>query len=125
MCPRRSFVALTDLEQVTPAWLTEVLTSNGTLERGAVVDVEKQGSSTNTAAVARLRLDYSDDAPDDAPRRLFLKLSDRRREVDFYRVIAPAMVRPPVLRCYDAVYSREAARSHLLVEDLAEKGRSA
>ncbi len=62
--------------QVTPAWLTESLRRSGALPRGNV----------RTAAVTRVHdvqvhtisyfyaLEYSTDAPAEAPRRLFLKI---------------------------------------------------
>jgi hypothetical protein len=66
-----------------------------------------------------------------APSKLFLKVSRpnlsraisselNRKEVEFYHAIAPAMINPPFIRCYDAAYSFEYDRSHLLLDDLSE-----
>lgn len=113
-------MVLTDFDQVTPDWLTGVLRVHGDLPQGEVTGVEKNVADTNTAQVAQLRLTYSDDAPEAAPGRLFLKFSDRRREVDFYRLIVPATADPPTLICYDAGYSEALNRAHLLLEDVSK-----
>jgi len=112
-------VAITDFEQVTPEWLTGVLRRNGFLERGAVTSVEMKTHQTNTAAVANLRLSLTGDAKGGVPRALFLKLSDFRREVDFYQTVVPAMQATPlILDCYDADYDEAAGAAHLLLEDV-------
>lgn len=121
---------ITDMEQVTPDWLTEVLQEQGCLDRGKVVAVEGSPQSTNTSIVSHLEIIYSDDAPRSAPSRLFLKISrpdfssniytSHGKEVEFYNTIVPAMTDPPVVRCYDAVYSPETDRAHILLEDLSE-----
>lgn len=116
-------MVLRDAEEVTPGWLTDVLRRNGTLPQGEVVAVEKNVMPTNTAAVAQLALTYSPDAPDDAPKCLFLKLDTRRREVDFYRLIVPATDDPPTLTCYDAQYSEQDNRAHLLWDDISRTHR--
>jgi thiamine kinase-like enzyme len=120
----------TDMEQVTPDWLTEVLQERGCLDRGQVVTVKKSPRTTNTSVTSRLEMTYSADAPSSAPPWLFLKISksdfrsnlytSHRKEVEFYNTIAPAMVDPPTARCYDAVYSPETDQAHILLEDLSE-----
>jgi len=113
-------LAITDFEQVTAEWLTEVLRRGGFLQQGTVVSVEVTPQKTNTATVANLKLTYSEDAQTRAPRALFLKLSDFRREVDFYRTVVPAMESTPlILACYDAEWDEDAGASHLLLEDVS------
>ena len=123
---------ITKPEQITPEWLTGVLRKNGFLECGEVIGVKNKLTKTlKVSVVSRLEVDYSTDAPASAPSRLFLKVSRpnlsqaisselNRKEVEFYRTIAPAMSNPPFIRCYDAAYSSEYDRSHLLLEDLSE-----
>jgi thiamine kinase-like enzyme len=118
---------ITDLEQVTPEWLTTVLQEQGSLEQGIVVAVETSSQSLKTSTVSQLKISYSDDAPASAPGRLFFKLSDpdirsnlyssHAKEVEFYTKIAPTQIEPLVVRCYDAFYSPELDRAHLLLED--------
>ncbi|NLE52456.1 MAG: hypothetical protein GX613_13740, partial [Chloroflexi bacterium] len=117
-------MAITDFEQVTPEWLTEVLTRNGFIEQGAVASVELDAEKTNTAAVARLRLEWVEGTQASVPRRLFLKLADFRREVDFYRTIVPSMKATPlILNCYDAEYDANAGAAHLLLEEVSATHR--
>jgi hypothetical protein len=110
---------ITDIDQIEPAWLTYVLQEHGILARGQVAAVRKQAVHTNTATAARLEIAYSGAAPSSAPKQLFAKLGQRRIEVEFYNHIAPAMPESPAPRCYDAIYSPESGRSHLLFEDLS------
>lgn len=117
-------MVITDFEQVTPEWLTEVLTRNGFIEQGAVASVELEAEKTNTAAVARLRLEFAEGTQANVPRRLFLKLSDFRREVDFYRTIVPSMKATPlILNCYDAEYDADTGAAHLLLEEVSATHR--
>jgi hypothetical protein len=110
---------ITDPRQVPLSWLTAVLRRDGALSQGEVTAVQVETTETFTATAVRLCVSYSEDAPDSAPARLFLKLGHRRIEVEFYRVIAPAMTDPPVPYCYDAVFDPEIGQSHLLFEDLS------
>jgi hypothetical protein len=110
---------ITDIDQIDPAWLTRVLQERDVLTHGQVVGVRKQAIRTNTATAAILEVDYSDAASPSAPRRLFAKLGRRRIEVEFYNRIALAMPVSPAARCYDAAYSAETGRTHLLFEDLS------
>ena len=110
---------ITNADQVDPEWLTHVLRERGALPRGRAVALLQQAHTSNNASVARLEVDYSEDALSSAPRRLFLKLGRRRIEVEFYNRIAPTMADSPAPRCYDAAYSPETGRSHLLFDDLS------
>jgi len=77
-------------------------------------------------------LTYSDDTPATAPARLFLKLSrpdaeqrvvgssQRQNEVVFHNRVAVSMSKPPIVRCYQAVYCEETGNSHLLFDDVTE-----
>jgi hypothetical protein len=120
---------ITDMEQITPGWLTEALRRQGCLDQGKVVAVEKAPTTTQTSVVSHLEITYSDDAPESAPPRLFFKMSkpdfrsnmyvSHGKEVTFYNTLVLNMEDPPVVRCYDAVYSEETDQAHLLLEDLS------
>jgi hypothetical protein len=121
---------LTDLDHVTPEWLTEVLQHTGHLERGHVATVQlKTVRSTLASMVTHLEICYTDDATPSAPSRLFLKTSrpglvealptPGQREVAFYNRIVASMPNPPTVRCYDAACSPAAKKFHLLLEDLS------
>lgn len=119
---------ITSVEQVTPAWVNEVLRRTGESEAGRVVRVEASPvRSLIISNTCRLEVVYADDATATAPRRLFLKWSQPslearfgRNEVEFYNTVARAAPGPPLIRCYDAAFDEETGASHLLLEDLTE-----
>lgn len=123
---------ITTPEQVTPEWLTSVLRKNGFLKRGKVISVQNKLTKTlPLSVVARLEVGYSVNVPATAPSKLFLKISRtdlsqavsselNGKEVAFYRTIAREMNNPHLIRCYDAAYSSELGKSHLLLDDLSE-----
>lgn len=111
---------------VTHEWLTGRLRENGFLASGRVTDVERSRTAeTLYSHLAYFQLEYSSESPRSAPRRLLLKFSkpseDRinEREVDFYRRIAPRMLRASIPVCYDASYDETENRYYLLLEDLS------
>ena len=117
------------LEKFSADFLTERLRASGVLPRGRVIAVdagERYPAIISTAAP--LQLEYSSDAPQEAPTRLFLKAtrggldpglrSIGEREVTFYRHAAPLMPGGPIPRCYDAEYAD--GSFHLLLDDLSQ-----
>src|SRR5205807_2212221 len=92
--------------------------------------VSEQGRQVGVATPFNDKgVEYSFDAPGEAPTRLLLKSSRDglgaglqaivgEREVAFYTQAAPLMPGGPFPRCYDAECS--SGRFHLLLEDLSE-----
>jgi hypothetical protein len=128
-----SEIVITDVDKLTPEWLTARLQKQGVLERGEVRGVVHSVSQRTFASLVwHLQVSYTDDATPGAPTRLFLKSSTPalapgefnpdglRKEVLFYRTVAPAMNEPPSVRCYDAAYSSETKACHVLLEDVSE-----
>jgi hypothetical protein len=118
---------LTEIAQVTPGLLTNVLRRQGVLSRGRVIEISSETTSTIVSIVHRIQVIYSEDAPLGSPRQLFLKISkpdtdpdDVRREVCFYQSVVPTMSDPAVVRCFDAAFSEESGRGFVLLEDLSE-----
>jgi thiamine kinase-like enzyme len=120
---------ITEIEQVTPEWLTGVLRKSGALERGQVAAIEKDTSRPFGSIVSRLAVNYTEDTLDSAPRRLFLKIANPethqdfpergRHELEFYSAIPNSdAANLPIPRCYDIAFS--AAGFHLLMDDLAQ-----
>jgi len=118
---------LTDLQQATPEWLTEILRQSGALPSGHVVGAE-QAPVNSSSQVAHLDLTYSTDAVPGMPRFLLLKVGSEeleaympqrnKREIAFYRLLADEEHDLPVVRCYAAEYqSAEIDRFHLLLDD--------
>jgi hypothetical protein len=122
---------ITDIAQVTPAWLNNLFWEKGILHEGAVVDIHQvKSAKTNVSTCYRLEISYRDQVSRlSAPSCLLLKLSNPGfgwpAEVEFYNRVLPAMPATraetewPFLRCYDAVYSSEKKATHLLLEDLS------
>ncbi|HEU5133308.1 MAG TPA: hypothetical protein VFT26_14435, partial [Pyrinomonadaceae bacterium] len=115
---------ITSLDQVKPVWLTRVLRREGLLKSASVAEVSYDSSVTSFSVIAHLRLSYSRSST--APDRLFLKFSkpvhpvttpEGGWEAVFYKSVAPHT--PNVLRCYDAVFSPEQRKLHLLLEDVS------
>lgn len=123
---------ITDLNQVTPIWLTGTLRKNGYLARGRVVGVKRElWKNTELSIIVRLTVNYSSDALPSLPSRLLLKYSKpnvsskraallRQKENEFYTVIARAMTNSQAPKCYDSFYHPQLGKSHLLLEDLSE-----
>ena len=111
---------ITNINQVTPDWLTDVLQQSGILDAGSVIDIHFSDDSFSHGGESSSRsfaVTYSQSLPETIPRYFFLKIGSRKPEVDFYNHIAPLMTSMPILRCFDAVY--ENGTSHLLFENLS------
>ena len=124
---------ITTPDEVSPGWVSSVL------QRAAAV-TNLQVSSVKVlllkelqvSTVYRLGLSYEAAVDERCPRSLFLKLprvlrqdarvpgSNDHAEIEFYMDVAPRIGSPPLIRCYDAAYSDETGRSHLVLEDLTE-----
>lgn len=119
---------IANLDQVFAEWLTAVLAQSGALIRGAVQSFEFGMGQGNWSTSANLKLTYTDDAQGSLPQRLFLKMVDTDTgdgefftdgEVTYYTRDYVDVKDAPLLRCYDAVYSKEINRYHILLEDVS------
>lgn len=115
---------ITSLDQINPAWLTRVLRQGGLLRETSVAEVSYESGVTSFSIIAHLRISYTRNSA--APDRLFLKFSKPVHPVStpeggwetvFYKSVASRT--PNVLRCYDAVFSPEQSKLHLLLEDVS------
>lgn len=111
------------LEDATPDWLTHVLHDTGHLPHGTVLTVHQHLTDAFNSQTAHLRVRYSEDVDDEAPRHLILKLQhkhDGEQEVGFYRLIGEHHHTLKMLaRCYAQGYDAESGDSFLLLEDLS------
>ncbi len=115
--------------QITPDWLTSALREGGALPQGEVVAVSQRANDAFNSAAVHLEVTYSSDAPETAPRRLFLKraiaadwaLRAGAREVAFYQFVAPHRARLPMLvPCYAAAVDATSGHSFCLLGDVSE-----
>ncbi len=120
---------ISHLEQVTPEWLTAVLTQSSAIIKGEVTMFEANGGSGHWSQNAQLTLTYSDDAQGECPPRLFLKLVDTDTgdgefflpsEVTYYTRDYTDLPDAPLVRCYDGAYDAAQNRYHLLLQDMSE-----
>jgi uncharacterized protein DUF1679 len=120
--------ALTVDDPITPEWLTLALRDASALPSGEVVAVEARADGAFNSAAAHLALTYSDEAPVDAPRALFLKrnlsvdwaIESGRDEVAFYQAMAPRYDQLPMLIPYYVALMDEArGASTLLMPDVS------
>jgi len=118
---------ITDLGQVTTAWLTAVLTRSGVLN-GTVEAFSVDNGQGNWSTNAALRLRYAPGAQGEQPTHLFLKMVNTNlgddesfgpSEVYYYTRDYVDVPDAPLIRCYDAAYSPESQRYHLLLDDLS------
>jgi thiamine kinase-like enzyme len=101
-------------EEITPQWLTDVLSKYDSLQSGSVIAVTHNRSTSNTADNTTLELTYSHDATGTLPGKLFFKRNQRIAEAQFYLDVAPALSSVNLLTCYDA--DHDESGSHLLLE---------
>lgn len=122
-------ILITTLNQITPEWLTTVLTRSGALEHGNVDSVAVENSDERELSTNfRLILTYAPDARGSMPTNLFLKLVNTDMgdeffgpsEVDYYVCDYVDVPDVPILRAYNAVYSEEQSRYHILMDDLSD-----
>jgi hypothetical protein len=114
-------------DQITDAWLTEVLRGGGTLRHATVVGhaAEPVEVHIGAACVVRLTLEYDMDE-ESAPRSLVAKLPStwkeaeprQLREVHFYRHFAQPGI--PVPRCYHVGGDEKSGVFCLLLEDMTD-----
>jgi hypothetical protein len=121
---------LTDVQEVTPAWLNDCLARTLNLGPNRVVEIHVINTrKTRISSAYFLHIIYA--TPDAAlPDRFFLKLpvpgqSLDREEIEFYNVLVPQMANAfsgaisPFVACFDAAYSASPEGSHLLLADMS------
>src|SRR5262245_11171096 len=108
--------------------MAEILARSG-LSDARVANVQLRARERGPFSVpAYLDLTYRGSAAPDAPIRIFLKLPIAelqesrdmlREELRFYQLFG-ADSRLPMVRCFDAQYSEQTGRSHLVLQDLSD-----
>jgi hypothetical protein len=119
---------ITQIDQVTPQWLTDVLRRSGALTDGEVASFHAGNGQGNWSTSASLTVQYSPGAQGEQPERLFLKMVETDledesfgdSEVTYYTRDYVDLADAPLLRCYDGAYSESLQRYHLLFDDVSE-----
>lgn len=117
------------VDQVTTEWLTSVLAKSGALTNGNVASFDLGTGQGNWSKNANLIVRYSRQAQGALPQRLFLKMVNTDTgddetfgdsEITYYTRDYVDVKGAPLIRCYDAAYSADLQRYHLLMDDLSE-----
>jgi hypothetical protein len=115
---------ITDAEQITPEWLTALLSKEGVLGLAEVssVSIEPRDDVWNSKAF-QLRLSYTGDSSG-APARLFLKLKGDhwgKEEAQFYGYVRSNGTKLPAhVPCFSAEYDEATGDSLVLLADLSD-----
>ena len=120
---------ISNVDEVTPEWLTSILVRSGTMTKGTVTAFDARTGQANWSTNGRLYVNYSIDAQGERPQHLFLKMGqfdpDEEdafgiSEVTYYMQDYVDVLDAPLVRCYDAAYSESSKRYHLLMDDVSE-----
>ena len=126
---------VTNIDQVTPDWLTNLLRKKGLVKLGKVTDIAQTKSrQTNVSTVYFLTISF-DQQESFAPKKLFLKIPSPefqwngwgKKEIQFYTEIISEMRKVfnwnelPFIRPYDVAYSNDTDHSHFLFEDISDE----
>ena len=119
---------ITDIEQLTPEWLTSIFKNKGYLSQGKVTKIIlKHSEVTITSNMHFLKVKFSNDAQTEPsiphivvkiPKPVVKILGTH--EAKFYSIIAETMNQGRIPTCYDAVFSEESGWSHIILEDLSK-----
>ena len=117
---------ITNIEQLTPDWLTNIFKNNGYLTQGKITEIIsiiplREGSITYS-----LELKFSEDAQrEELSSNIVVKTLSyddkllRTREAKFYSIVAKTMSEKPIPTCYDSVFSEETGLSHIILENFS------
>ena len=121
---------ITDVEQLTPEWLTSIFKNNGYLSQGKVsAIINSNPMKSMSSSVHSLELIFSDDAQTEGlSSKIVIKMPPSnsesfqdRHEVFFFHLVAGSLNERLIPTCYDATISEETGLSHIIFEDLSEK----
>jgi len=115
---------ITDIEELTPEWLTSIFKTNGHLTQGTVSEIVSRHSLRGLTYSVKVK--FSDDAQSEhissdlvvkmiSPDDIFL----RTREAKFYSIVSKTMSEMPIATCYDAAYSEDTGASHIILDDFS------
>ncbi len=121
---------ITDIEQLTPEWLTCIFKNKGYLSQGKITKIIKKNSQeTVSSNVHFLELNFSPDAQTEpASPEIVVKIPKPnniskffgKHEAKFYSFVAETMNEMPIPTCYDAAFSEETGLSHIMFENLSK-----
>ncbi len=113
---------ITDIEQLTPEWLTSLYENNGFLNQGKVIEIISKNPLGGYSKTYSLELKFSDDAQgEDISSSIVIKSNPSRlSEAKFYYFVAKTMKTIPIPICYDAAFSENSGWSHVILNNFSE-----
>ena len=122
---------ITNIEQLTPEWLTNIFKNKGYLNQGKVTKIIKKNSKeANSSNVHFLELNFSNNAQMELtspeivvkiPKLTYLpNYFVGKHEVKYYNIVAEMMNEMPLPTCYHAAYSEETGLSHIIFKNLSD-----
>ncbi|MHA1907279.1 MAG: phosphotransferase [Candidatus Thorarchaeota archaeon] len=116
---------ITDAEELTPEWLTDIFRNNGLLSQGKVAEIVNRTSLRGSTY--SLELKFSDDTQrDQLSSSIVVKpiLSDdwflKTREAKFYSSVPKIASGMPIPSCFDSAYSEKTGNSHIILDNFSE-----
>jgi hypothetical protein len=121
---------ITDIDQLTPEWLTRILKNKGYFNQGKVTKIiKKRSQETVSSNVHFLELNFLKDAQTEpASSEIVVKIPKPndvsrfvgKHEAKFYRIVAEMMGEMPIPICYDAAFSEETGLSHTIIRNISK-----
>ncbi len=121
---------ITDMRQLTVAWFNAVLAKSGALRTGNVHNFDAHLVDSTNARFAAIRLSYEPGSTGTLPTALLLKMCSGSSgifgpsEVHYYARDYVQLPNAPIPKCYDAQYSANPRKYHILMEDLSATHRN-
>jgi hypothetical protein len=118
-------MVITNIEQVTLTWLTEVFQRNNLLSSGEVTAVHTELLHGTWSKMYRIWPTYDTPDASNLPQSFLLKICAGDHgvfgpsELHYYTRDYAGLPDAPIPRCYDGAYQDEPRAYHLLVEDLS------
>ena len=119
---------ITNIEQLTPEWITNIFKKKGYLSNGKITKIIKRNSQeTFTSYVHFLELNFSNDAQTERaspkivvkiPKSVDMAKTAGKHEAKFYSIVADSMDEMPIPTCYDAAFSEEIGGAHIILDNL-------
>lgn len=117
-------MVVTNINLITPGWLTKVLRNHGTTFSGRITAVQTEHLHGTWSKMYRIRPTYSHPNPH-LPQSFLLKICAGDHgvfgpsEVNYYTRDYAGLPNAPIPTCYDGEYQENPRAYHLLVEDLS------
>ena len=116
-------------KKASAEWLTSVLTRNGYLTSGEVVDVDQKPRSTRatTSEFFELAINYGPQSTGAAPSHCLMKVGKRelfqlnKKEAAFYELVRGNQQSKALLTCFGASIDNDVQSAVVLMEDKSEE----